>query len=292
MPTDAEKLLLPETRVSLHLHAAMAGTRGCALRTRTPLVVRAGAAHRMRRAGPRLRSRHAEKGGGAGGGSGALRRRRAPHAQVPGAEAHFAAIFGACEDSYRAHRALAETAAAKLAGEGHATSAPELFYGEASLEAVARVLDAAHAREGDTFLDLGSGSGKAVIAAALVRPDLASVRGIEILPELHTEALAAQQRMPPDRAWPRVLFECGNLLEADLRAADVVYFFSTCFPRALCDEVELAVAAQMKAGGRFVCVSKQLANFSGRFEEVGQVALPQPHVGGGSLTAFVYRAKG
>lgn len=46
----------------------------------------------------------------------------------------------------------------------------------------------AQPEEGDVFVDMGSGTGKACAAAGLLYPDMAVCRGVEILDGLHREA--------------------------------------------------------------------------------------------------------
>ena len=42
--------------------------------------------------------------------------------------------------------------------------------------------------DGDVFLDMGSGTGKATVAAGLLYPNLSVCRGVEILDGLHRES--------------------------------------------------------------------------------------------------------
>lgn len=42
--------------------------------------------------------------------------------------------------------------------------------------------------DGDVFLDMGSGTGKACVAAGLLYPNLAVCRGVELLNGLHRQA--------------------------------------------------------------------------------------------------------
>lgn len=50
--------------------------------------------------------------------------------------------------------------------------------------------------DGDVFLDMGSGTGKACVAAGLLYPNLAVCRGVELLNGLHRQA---EVRDPKDR---------------------------------------------------------------------------------------------
>ena len=120
-------------------------------------------------------------------------------------------------------------------------------YGETRLGSVWRMLQHMHLSEysnhgaGANLVDLGSGVGNVVVAAALLHASgrlsapLASVRGFELLPPLHDVAATALERL---EAWgecatgpgrvlplrlPRCTVECANLLDADLDDADIVY---------------------------------------------------------------------
>jgi hypothetical protein len=69
-------------------------------------------------------------------------------------------------------------------------------YGELGLDALATVLDAVGVQKGDQFLDIGSGDGVLVAAAALLYPrHLKAARGVEILPTLYQRALSFQQKL-------------------------------------------------------------------------------------------------
>lgn len=50
------------------------------------------------------------------------------------------------------------------------------------------MLRLAQLEDGDVFLDMGSGTGKAVVAAGLLYPNLSVCRGIELLDGLDSEA--------------------------------------------------------------------------------------------------------
>lgn len=127
------------------------------------------------------------------------------------------------------------------------------------------------ARPGGRFVDLGSGSGKAVFAAALLH-DFDAALGIELLHSLHAEALKLLERWARDvsghaatprhllwrmraaddgaRMWwwgwqvlphlPRskhhtaVSFKCGDFTAIDwCQGADVLFAASTCYDDAL-----------------------------------------------------------
>mmetsp|Transcript_19222 Transcript_19222/g.53551 ORF Transcript_19222/g.53551 Transcript_19222/m.53551 type:complete len:261 (-) Transcript_19222:1946-2728(-) len=105
----------------------------------------------------------------------------------------------------------------------------ELVYGELGIEALATILDAVGVREGDVFLDIGSGDGLLVVGAALLYPGyLRAARGIEIVPELYQRSLGFRDRFleilrdegnddrtEGDDESPEVSFHLGNIYDAN-----------------------------------------------------------------------------
>ncbi|CAN0468519.1 unnamed protein product, partial [Discosporangium mesarthrocarpum] len=63
-----------------------------------------------------------------------------------------------------------------------------LAYAEFDFGYLAALLRVAGVEEGSVFLDMGSGTGKAVVAAGLLYPGLACARGVELLEGLHNMA--------------------------------------------------------------------------------------------------------
>lgn len=70
-----------------------------------------------------------------------------------------------------------------------------LTYGEIVPQSFSQLLQSLHLPPGCTFVDLGSGTGIAVLCAALSPCAFASVWGIEIVPELASAADAAGQKL-------------------------------------------------------------------------------------------------
>lgn len=95
------------------------------------------------------------------------------------------------------------------------------------------------------FYDLGSGTGKAVLAAAMVYPLKRSV-GIEIMPELHAAACGQKNKLATLPAYAeaaeKIDFFLGDFLEADLREANCVFINATAFIgetwSRLCEKLE------------------------------------------------------
>jgi hypothetical protein len=101
--------------------------------------------------------------------------------------------------AYDARRMLARDAAlarSSVSADGIPLAGDSMTYGEFDLDFLGSLLEAAEPQKGDTFVDLGSGCGRLVLGAALLRPKVwAECHGIELLPELHNEAVAARMRM-------------------------------------------------------------------------------------------------
>ena len=152
-----------------------------------------------------------------------------------------AAIDAACEGG---DGGLAERVASSGAVGGAQSDSSEsaggagwrsLAYGEVGFVALRSALrvavDAALAGAsastavGGSFLDIGSGTGRATLAAALLCPRLLRLRGIELLPGLHDIAERARmqyeaeiaQRLPAAHATQTVAFEQGDALKVRMR---------------------------------------------------------------------------
>ena len=158
------------------------------------------------------------------------------------------------------------------------------FYGELSWSGSWDLIGLAKPREGDVFMDLGSGLGKMVLSAAMTRR-FKECRGVEILPELHAKAAAALGRLRDavgEEAFamlPPVRLECGDMLAADVADADIVYCFATCFSPEIVSALEAKLAAEMKPGARLVLVSKQMETdaFEPFCPNGGYVSVEQAH---------------
>ena len=153
------------------------------------------------------------------------------------------------------------------------------FYGELDLKGAWDLLKMVS--PSGVFVDLGSGLGKIVIAAALLDV-FDECRGVEILPELHAEATVATRRAQTD---PRahlspISLSCGDMLATDISDADVVYVFATCFPPDLMTALETKLQSEMKRGARLCLVSKQLSEGAAAAFvpwDVPYVSVPQAH---------------
>jgi len=131
-----------------------------------------------------------------------------------------------------------------------------LVYGEVDFHTLGEVLWGPHCigavpATGAVFVDLGSGTGRGVLAAAELMPFSRCI-GVEILEGLHASALSVAAHYEKTvrsnysaangdpRAATRIELICGSFTDLDwAAAADVVFCNSTCFDDALMDEIAL-----------------------------------------------------
>lgn len=195
---------------------------------------------------------------------------------------------------------------------GWAKKSDDWFYGEVGFEAMAHALSRVEPTSKETFLDLGSGTGQAVLAAALTHP-FEACRGVERLESLHEvamQSLASYESetertiqalrkgpneegdgMESEGTWPfhapKVEFVHGDLLHEPLDGVDVVYSFATCFGRGLLNAMTWQLEA-LRPGARVLLVSKSLDSPS--FEFVECVPLQQTHTPA-AVDCYIYHKR-
>lgn len=159
-----------------------------------------------------------------------------------------------------------------------------LTYGETTFEAVCTLFDRlnrdwcwpAGVRTGDSvFVDLGSGAGRVVYSAAMLRPFRKCV-GIEMLASLHDIAVAtAPEYSVVQRMWSgaafanEVQFFLGSMFDLELfewTEADVVFTCSACFSDDMLRQLA-ACGSRMKRGSLFITLTQALPRYTRhRFE--------------------------
>ena len=148
-------------------------------------------------------------------------------------------------------------------------------YGEMLLEPFARILEALKPQPGETFFDLGSGTGKVLVMADQLFP-FASVTGIEFLPTLHATATDIlklyEHEFRTSLPAPRgpVISKHGDMLKQDFSSADIIFVHATCMPASLIDALGEKVKA-CKPSTRIVLISRGFFgsphfNCTGQFE--------------------------
>lgn len=106
-------------------------------------------------------------------------------------------------------------------------------YGEILYPGIDKLLSAITLTDDDVFVDLGSGLGKPVMQVFL-KSTVREAYGIEIVPELHQQALLAAQRVENDlpdfyAGGRKCRFLLGDFLELPLTTATVVLICSQCY---------------------------------------------------------------
>lgn len=102
-------------------------------------------------------------------------------------------------------------------------------YGELHLDGLARIFGRVRPK-GRSFLDLGSGVGTAVMAAAIGFP-LARATGVELSKTRMASAHRAlyQLRTQSEQMWSQVSFVEGDMLSVNLQPHDVIFVSNLCF---------------------------------------------------------------
>ncbi len=151
-------------------------------------------------------------------------------------------------------------------------------YGETSLAAMRRILTLAEACATDTFLDLGSGTGRFLLIAARLY-DLEGT-GVELLPTFVRNA----QRIATRHA-PRCRFVQADLFSVDWSGASLLYSNTTAFT----DEGMARFSekcGEIRPGARLVTVTRQPEH-----PDLIQVAYEMLEFSWGLSSVFVYRRR-
>lgn len=138
----------------------------------------------------------------------------------------------------------------------------EYTYGEIPFVTLAAIFETLELKSGGVFYDLGSGTGKAVISAALLH-DFEKSSGIEQLPSLHQCALACLQRtqmcddLPQHFASCKVELMHSDFLLTDFFDATVIFLNATGLFGDVWDRL-VARLKQLKPGAIVIITTKQL----------------------------------
>lgn len=156
-------------------------------------------------------------------------------------------------------------------------------------------------KPGGVFLDIGSGSGKAVFAAALLH-DFDACFGIEVLEQLvgistavlHKWEKQLRPSLPMQKRRTRITFTLGDAATCDwpaqAAAADLVFINSTCFSERLRRDLATRLAVVLKPGAVVITATHALpTSVSSSFEMLRQLIVPQE--AWGNATWFMHRKK-
>ncbi|WP_028382384.1 methyltransferase [Legionella cherrii] len=113
-----------------------------------------------------------------------------------------------------------------------ANDAMEYAYGEIEFSSFIALLSLTNPDETTVFYDLGSGTGKAVLACSMVFPVCKSV-GIELFPELYSVACKRAEELAHIANYAmqakKIKFILGDFLDMNLNDATLVFINSTAF---------------------------------------------------------------
>ena len=171
-----------------------------------------------------------------------------------------------------------------------------LTYGEIDYSSFYKILRRLGPCKGKKFIDLGSGTARALVAARLIL-DFKSCKGIEILNSLHHAAEGAVQTFS---SLKKSMLACHtksdvNVYEGSITAAegdlnwsdgDIVFANSTCFSASLMNEIS-DLGEQLAPGAIFITFTKPLQ--STKFELLDKSRLKMSW---GPATVYVQRRLG
>ena len=137
------------------------------------------------------------------------------------------------------------------------------------------------------FSDLGSGTGKAVLVAAILLPHLKKSIGIEILPGLHGCAIKAKKRV--DEWLERecqVEFCCADIFEnKSWLASDLVFVTTTCFTDEAMEKLEKSLQS-LKDGAFVMTATRRLRTPAFELQQKTRLKYAK-----GSLVVYIWRKK-
>ena len=171
----------------------------------------------------------------------------------------------------------------RQAREGN--DAIEYVYGEIEFESFIALIALCKPNSNTVFYDLGSGTGKAVLACAMVFPVKKSA-GIELFEELYLAAIekkALLSNLPAyKKAAEAIVFERGDFLTCPLQDADIIFMNSTAFIGDYWLQVSNHLEKELKPGAIVLSASKALVSDGFVTKHSTQVAM-----GWGVVTIYV-----
>ena len=140
-------------------------------------------------------------------------------------------------------------------------------YGEVDARVFTSALERLATASDETFVDLGSGTGKAVLTAAALH-HFKRVTGVEIQKPLHTAALVALDSLRGDfsllfpsysntRRIPEVTFVWGDAFQYDWHNYDIIFANAAVFTQEMVDQIDRG-AEQLHLGSRILISTRSL----------------------------------
>lgn len=209
-------------------------------------------------------------------------------------------------------KALAKSDCSLISIETNTPPSTSLTYGEIDFYSFADILERIQINHGDTFVDLGCGTGKALITAALLfGRDLARIHGIELLPSLvsHCEqSIKSLQNELHGRVFQeyrcQVTCQQGDITTlsptstpststpstlSNWTTADIIFINSTLFDDHLWATLAYLVSLT-RTGTRIITLTKSLGNegMGGMGDRVRVVDERVYRMSWGAATAFFH----
>lgn len=133
-------------------------------------------------------------------------------------------------------------------------------YGEINASSFASALDRLAILPGETFVDVGSGTGKAVLTAAALYP-LKRATGVEIQKPLHAAALLALEGLTISlvSTIAEVKFVLGDAFQYDWQNYDVIFVNAAVFTQEMLDQVDHG-AEFLSIGARILICTRPLSS--------------------------------
>lgn len=163
----------------------------------------------------------------------------------------------------------------------------DLTYGEFELESFESLLAAAEPADGEVFIDVGSGCGRLVCAAAMLYTWSRTI-GVEVLEpmdalatDLHKQLAAAVAASEDDVTIAPCEFmytdaesALPRLFASPATPRAVVFVYATCFTsmRSFLPALSEALGTSLPDGSRVIVVDRQLLNDEDMYEDVGENA--------------------
>ena len=151
----------------------------------------------------------------------------------------------------------------RLARKHH--DAMEYTYGEIEFTSFIALIAMTQPTPATRFYDLGSGTGKAVLACAMVF-DLQHYSGIELFNELHHQALIQQQALQQLPAYnqraKKIHFINTNFLNADLHQATLIFINATALFGPTWEQLNQKLSNEVLCNAVIITTSKPLLSTS------------------------------
>lgn len=139
-------------------------------------------------------------------------------------------------------------------------------YGDTDLDSLQQMIEYMEPKPGAVFYDLGSGGGRVVLYAALSFA-FSKCTGVELIEDLvkHSNTMLNKfnQKLPEASFLTQpfntqVGFVNDDFTKIDLRDADIIYTYSTCFDYQLMGAMAEHLDQQVKPGTKIITVTKSL----------------------------------